>query len=317
MPAALAIGGLAAAGSIGSALIGSNAAQAAANTQQQTELQTAQMQEQMGQQAASLFPGAVSTATNYLSPFASTNGLAGVAQPLLSTGSAALTSLASLYGLSTPGNPGGAQGQSQAWNQMLQTPAYNFAQQQGTLGIDRSAAANGLLLSGGQLKDLSTFDQGLASQQVGNYTNVLSGLGNLYGQGAGLFGQGLGLQQQAASGIGQYALQGAQGQASALTGTAQMVGNSLNASGQSAASGIVGSANALTGGINNAVTNSLTAYGLSNQPNNPLNTSQFGGNILGSLGTTNSSNFNPTSYTNTSQQPVPYQNAPYSAGLNF
>jgi hypothetical protein len=285
LPAALAIGGLAAAGSIGSALIGSNAAQAAANTQQQTALQVAGMQQNLGLQAASLFPGAVNTATNYLSPF-------------INQGTSALNSLASLYGLSTPGNPGGGQGQQQAWNQLLQTPAYNFAQQQGTLGLDRSAAANGLLLSGGQLKDLSTFNQGLATQQVGNYTNVLSDLAN----------QG----QSASTAAGQFNLQGAQGQAGALTGTSQLVGNSLLSAGQSAASGIVGSANAITGGINSGVSNSLLAYGLSNK----LNSSQFGGNILGSLGTTGSGNYNPTSYVGTGQQ-IPYLNAPYSAGLNF
>lgn len=260
MPIGLAIGGLGAIGSIGSAFIGSSAAKDAAKIQSDQAQRTAQMQMQLGQQGSNLIGAAVPNATNYLDPF-------------INTGRSALTSLASLYGISTPGNPGGQQGQDQAWSNMLQTPAYQFAQSQGQLGLDRSAASRGLLLSGGQLKDTMSFNQGLATQQVGNYTNVLSGLASS--------------GQSAAGMAGQMTLQGAQGQASALSNTAQMVGGTQLGGAQSAASGVVGSANALTGGIQNGFQNALTSYGISRQPN-------YGGvqnNPGGSL-------YNPSSYSN-------------------
>ena len=241
MPVGLAIGGLGALGSIGGAWIGSNAAKSAADIQQQTALQVAQMQQQQGQKAANLF------------------------NPYVGAGQNALTSLASLYGVATPGNPGGAQGQTQAWNQMLQTPAYQFAQSQGQLGLDRSSAANGLLLSGAQLKDTMSFNQGLASQQIGNYTNALQGMA------------GLGMQ-------------GVQGQASALTGTSQMVGNTQMSGAQSAASGVVGSANAWMGGLQGASGNLLAGYGISQRPN-------YGG-LQSSAGNSGGSLYNPSSYSN-------------------
>lgn len=279
MPVGLTIGALGAAGSLGGALIGSSAAKDAANIQSTTAKQIAEMQAQLGMQGSQLIgtatnqiPGAVNQAQSLLSPY-------------IGAGNNALTSLASLYGVSTPGNPGGQQGQNQAWSNMLQTPAYQFAQQQGQLGLDRSSAASGLLLSGAQLKDTMQFNQGLATQQIGNYTNALQGMAGM-GQSAstqsGQFGlQGAGLQ-----------LQGAQGQASALTGTAQMVGNTSMSGAQSAASGIVGSANALTGGINSATNNALTAYGISRMPNyGGVQSNQ--GSMFG-----NGQMYNPSSYSN-------------------
>lgn len=233
MPIGLTIGAIGAVGSIGGALIGSSAAKSAAGIQSQTAMQVAQMQQQAGQQAA------------------------GAYAPWMTTGQNALTSLASLYGVATPGNPGGAQGQTAAWNQMLQTPAYQFAQSQGQLGLDRSSAANGLLLSGAQLKDTMSFNQGLASQQIGNYTGALQGI----------------------AGMG---LQGTQGYANALTGTSQMVGNTMQSGAQSQASGVVGSANSWMGGLQGASNNLLTGYGLSR-----------GG---GSGSSFNFNGFNPSSY---------------------
>lgn len=71
------------------------------------------------------------------------------------------------------------------------SPDYQFALQQGTQTLDRSAAARGRLYSGGYGMDLTKYGQGMASQQLNNYTNRLAdiaGLGqvastNLAGQG--------------------------------------------------------------------------------------------------------------------------------------
>lgn len=82
------------------------------------------------------------------------------------------------------------------------SPDYQFALQQGTQTLDRSAAARGRLYSGGYGMDLTKYGQGMASQQLNNYTNRLAdiaGLGqvastNLAGQGqnfANAFGNNL------------------------------------------------------------------------------------------------------------------------------
>ncbi len=57
-------------------------------------------------------------------------------------------------------------------------PGYQFARDQGLQAIDRSAAAKGTLLTGGNLKDLSTFAGGIASQ---NYNNVYNQNANTFG----------------------------------------------------------------------------------------------------------------------------------------
>jgi hypothetical protein len=47
-------------------------------------------------------------------------------------------------------------------------PGYAFRQQQGELALSRSAAARGGAMSGGALKDLANYSQGLASQEYQN-----------------------------------------------------------------------------------------------------------------------------------------------------
>jgi len=54
------------------------------------------------------------------------------------------------------------------------TPGYQFALQQGTQAIDRSAAAKGMLNSGNVLQELQKYGSGLASQEYGNQANLLS-----------------------------------------------------------------------------------------------------------------------------------------------
>lgn len=63
-------------------------------------------------------------------------------------------------------------------NSFQGTPAFQFALDQGVQARDRSAAARGQLGSGNQLKELTTFGQGLANQERGNEINrFLSFLG--------------------------------------------------------------------------------------------------------------------------------------------
>lgn len=147
-------------------------------------------------------------------------------KPYLDIGKGATYTLGQLTGT-------GPNGQ-QDFSSFFKDPSYSFAQSQGELGIERGANARGLNLSGGTLKDLSTFNSGLASQQYGNYFNRLMGLSQL----------------------GQASAAGAAANGTAAAG---QVGNSMQAVGQAQASGMIGGANAITGGINSGTSNALLA----------------------------------------------------------
>lgn len=84
-------------------------------------------------------------------------------------------------------------------SQYVESPGLDWLREQGTQGIERSAAAKGLLGSGRTLKELSRFNQGLALQDYYNKINSLTGLAtyanlptlaSLYGDAAsfGLYG---------------------------------------------------------------------------------------------------------------------------------
>src|ERR1700680_179516 len=198
-------------GSIGSALIGSSAA----DKQAQSAANALSLQQQMFNKTQANF------------------------QPYLNTGKAATYSLASLYGL--PGADGTVKPPD--FSAFTNSPDYKFALDQGNLGLSRYENASGLALSGGALKDISQFNQGLATQQFGNYFSRLMSL----------------------STQGQNAASNAAGSAGNFSG---QMNNSLQAQGQAQGSGIVGSANALTGGINSGINNSLLL--------NAINRSSYG-----------------------------------------
>ena len=57
-------------------------------------------------------------------------------------------------------------------------PGYQFALQQGTQALDRSAGGSGMFGSGNAATALTNYGQGLANQQYGNWLSNLSGLNN-------------------------------------------------------------------------------------------------------------------------------------------
>jgi hypothetical protein len=57
-------------------------------------------------------------------------------------------------------------------------PGYQFAQQMGQQGVERSAAARGVLNTGGTLQDIAKWNQGLATQQYGDVYNRALGTYN-------------------------------------------------------------------------------------------------------------------------------------------
>jgi hypothetical protein len=137
-------------------------------------------------------------------------------------GQSAFNNLSSLIG--TNGAPNSAAMMSALQNY----PGYQFTLGQGMQALDRSEAAKGQLLSGGQLKDLSGYAQGQASTLFNNYWNQNMGMAQL--------------GESAASQTGNAGTAAAQGAASS-----QMAG------GSAAASGIMGMNNAFQGGLNSAI----------------------------------------------------------------
>lgn len=88
-----------------------------------------------------------------------------------------------------------------------ESPDYQFTFNQGLQGLDRSAAAGGMLTSGGADADRIAYGQGMAQQQYGNYYNRLAGLA--------------GVGQQTASGLGSLGANMAGNVGNALMNTGQ------------------------------------------------------------------------------------------------
>ena len=121
-------------------------------------------------------------------------------------------------------------------------PGYKFRLEQGTQGLERSAAARGMAQSGRAIKDLVRFNQGQAAQEYGaafdrfqvNRSNKLNPLQSLMG-------------------VGQTAT-GALTSAAGNYGT--NAGANITGAGNATAAGIVGGANA----INSAVGQGVSMY---------------------------------------------------------
>ncbi len=227
---ALIAGGIGAAGSIGSALIGSNASQNASSQQVQAQMAALAQQKALFNQGLGVQSGYVGQAQSTLNPF-------------ISAGQGAAGTLSNLL---TPGQSASA---------LAQMPGFNFASQYGTMAATNSLAARGQGASAGPLATaVSQYNNGLASQQ---YFNTVGSLQNLTNTGAnaatslsGIFGN-----------AGNAAL-------GASTQQAGLQGNTLGNIGNAQAAGTLGSANALSGGLtgtSNALSNAALYNALGNQ----------------------------------------------------
>lgn len=143
--------------------------------------------------------------------------------PYITTGQNALYSLSSLYGLGNGPQDQGS-GADQAFQDFTHTQAYQFPQQQGNLAANRALAAQGLTGSGAQVKGISQYNQGYASQGFDSY---LSRLQQLAGGGS-----------QAASSLGSIGV----GASGVINNASQYIGSAL-------AGGTIGQANSMNQGI--------------------------------------------------------------------
>lgn len=131
-------------------------------------------------------------------------------------------------------------------SQIASDPSYQFQMEQGNRGIQSSAAARGTLLTGGTLKALSRFNQGLASTFDDKYYNrdmdqyrmsydiFRNNQNDPYNKYMGLASLG----QNAAAGVGNQA-----------SSYSQSAGDTMLQRGNATAAGTVGGANAIIGGI--------------------------------------------------------------------
>lgn len=139
-------------------------------------------------------------------------------------------------------------------NEYIQSPGYNWLQQQGVSAIDRGAAARGKLDSGQNQKDLMQFGQGLASQDYGNYLGRLENLMNQYTRTSQM-------GQNAANTISGYDFGAAQGKANVRMQSLGQQGSTQ-----------LGLANSQTGLYNNLAnigSNAVNQYMLYNYLQNP------------------------------------------------
>lgn len=109
------------------------------------------------------------------------------------------------------------------------SPGYQFRFGEGQRAVEGSAAAKGMLLSGGTLKDLTRYGQGVAADDFNQSFNRTASVAAGGQQANTTLGQ---LGAQSAANAGQFATQ----------------------AGQARASGYIGQANALTGGLGNLAT---------------------------------------------------------------
>jgi hypothetical protein len=140
-------------------------------------------------------------------------------------------------------------GEAPDYSAFFKSPGYEFRFNEGLRASDRSAAARGMLMSGGHMRELQRYGQGLASSEFGNYANRLSSLAGIGQTSAFQSGQ---IGSAAASQVG--------------AGSGALAGTIL-AGGQAQAEGIVGGSNAMLGGIGGAIGqfgNAVQQYG---QPN--------------------------------------------------
>ena len=203
----------------------------------------------------------------------------GLINPYSATGETATTALNDQI------NNGQFSGQP-TLDQLQMDPGYAFRLQQGQLALDRSAAARGGVTSGGQLKALSDYTQGSASQEYQNAFNRFetsqqnnfsdlntlanTGLSASNAQGGNLinaaqYGGTANLNAQQYQGTSQQ--NAADLTASNTINAANSSANYLTQGANAAAAGTVGSANATTGAISgatNAISGAGTLYGLLN-----------------------------------------------------
>lgn len=270
VPAALAIGGgVGAAGSVASGVLGANAAQGAARTQASAADTAARAQLQAAQLAAQTQLQMFGSVQNNLSPFIQ-GGIASLDRYINTVPSLAAP-------ISTTFTPDLAT--------LAQTPGYQFSLQQGEQATQNSYAAQGLGTSGAALKGAANYAEGLAGttyqQQFQNWLTQQQLALSQRTQQANLLFAPVGLGETAAAGAGTLGVNSAGAAGGFLTSGAAAANNFLTSGAAASAAGQVGATNAITGalsGLSGSAGNTALLLALNNQ-------GLFGGGASGTYGT--------------------------------
>lgn len=246
MPIGLVSAGVAAAGAIGGAVISSSASKSAAKTQAAGADAAAQVQQNaLTQQQAQFDQSRADLA------------------PYREVGTNALLALSDQLGIA---RPAGMESTNTGNPTFQKDPGYQFAFDEGLKAVD--ARFPGMSKSGAKAKALTTYGQGVADQQYGNWLSRLSGL----------------------AGTGQTATNTSTtvnaNNANAIGTSANNTGNLLENAAAARASGYVGSNNAFSSGINSLAT-IAGRYANDNYGINPVTiTPGIGGGYAGQPGLT-------------------------------
>ena len=227
---------------VGSALISSNAAKRASDTQARATTESAAVAKDVSQEQIAL--AREQYATNI-----------GLQEPFRQAGMKGQNRLMEVLGLSDNTNaPGyGSAARNFSMADFQADPGYAFRLSEGTKALERSAAARGGVLSGGTGKALQRFGQDLSSQEYTtafnryqtNRANLLQPLQSLAGQG-----------QSTANTIGNYGQTMTSDINASLGNYGANATNALLGGANARASGYIGQANAL----NNAVGMGVNYY---------------------------------------------------------
>jgi hypothetical protein len=237
-------GGLGALGSIGSALIGSSAAEKASKQQVAAQMAALNLQAGFFDKAQSALSPIYSMAPDFLTALKGIGSTgAGAMTNLANVGSnltqGANSPLATLTQLLTPG--------PSMTSTLSNLPGMKFLSEYGNIAAQNQLSTQGLASAAGPVgRAISDYNQGLAQTSWGTLVGQLQNLVNTgtgalstaAGLGTSAYGTGAGLGTQAAG-----ALAGSAGQFGALG--SQSLGNI----GTAQAQGTLGSANAISGGL--------------------------------------------------------------------
>ena len=136
--------------------------------------------------------------------------------PWRQAGSSALDLLSRAYGLN---------GQAPDQSAFTASPGYQFRFNEGIRGIDRGAAARGLLHSGAAVKAEQRFGEGLAASEFGDWWNRLSGVA---GVGQSAVGSTAQAGQNAANNITNAYTQQGNARASSYDNTGSAINSGVN-----------------------------------------------------------------------------------------
>lgn len=237
---------------VGAAVIGGVASNQAANTQAAAAKDAAGMQAWQAQQArndSAPWRNAGGGAVGYLAYLEGVPGYENFGQsgntgpqqwvpdPLLGSLGAGKWQANPSNGMGAPGAEFGSLGRGFTMADFQADPGYQFRMDQAMKALQGSAAARGSLMSGGALRDLDSYSQGLASQEYQNAFNRFETTQNdRYNRLASLAGLG----QTANASNSQLGMMAANNQ-----------GNYLTQGANASAAGYMGMANAATQGMGN------------------------------------------------------------------